>query len=70
VESTTDAPTVPTDNIGTVSARCSDAVAGKDCERTLADQVCKLGGDMIWGVTGETTAEGGATLKGRAVKKR
>jgi hypothetical protein len=45
-----EAPTVPTDNIGPVSARCGVDIADDECERTLKDQVCKLGGDVLWGV--------------------
>jgi hypothetical protein len=26
-------------------------VSDADCLRTLKDQVCKLGGDVVWGVT-------------------
>ena len=45
-----DAPTVPTDNIGTVNAICGDDVKDADCMRTLKDEACKLGADVIWGV--------------------
>jgi hypothetical protein len=46
-----EAPTGPTENIGPVSASCSPDIAQPACERTLADQTCKLGGDVVWGVT-------------------
>ncbi len=45
-----DAPSVPTDNIGPVNARCAFDVSDADCLRTLEDQACKLGGDVVWGV--------------------
>jgi hypothetical protein len=45
-----DAPTVRTDNIGPVHAHCGFEVSDADCLRTLKDQVCKLGGDVVWGV--------------------
>jgi hypothetical protein len=45
-----DAPTLPTDNIGPVRVRCGFDVSETDCLRTLEDQVCKLGGDVVWGV--------------------
>ncbi len=43
-------PDVATDNIGPVHAACSEDVAAEDCIRTLKDVVCKLGGDVVWGV--------------------
>jgi hypothetical protein len=43
-------PTEPTTNIGPVHASCGADVADADCLRTLEDQVCKLGGDLVWGV--------------------
>jgi hypothetical protein len=45
-----EAPTGPTTNIGPVHASCGADVADADCLRTLEDQVCKLGGDLVWGV--------------------
>jgi hypothetical protein len=43
-------PDAPTDNIGPVQATCAEEVAEADCVRTLKDAVCKLGGDVVWGV--------------------
>ena len=43
-------PDGPTDNIGPVQATCAEEVAEADCVRTLKDAVCKLGGDVVWGV--------------------
>ncbi|AKU95863.1 hypothetical protein AKJ09_02527 [Labilithrix luteola] len=48
-----EAPTVPTENIGTVSAICSDDISTQDCLRTLKDEACKLGADVVWGVSDE-----------------
>jgi hypothetical protein len=45
-----DAPSMATHNIGPVNARCGSDVSEVDCLRTLQDQVCKLGGDIVWGV--------------------
>jgi hypothetical protein len=53
-----DEPSMPTDNIGPVRARCSQDVADADCLRTLKDQVCKLGGDVAWGVPEQPTKVG------------
>lgn len=46
-----EAPPVMTDNIGPVMATCGDDVKDDDCMRTLKDQACKLGGDIVWGVS-------------------
>jgi hypothetical protein len=43
-------PTVPTENIGRVTATCGLDVSDADCLRQLEDQVCALGGDVAWGV--------------------
>ena len=51
------APTLKTENIGTVTARCDDVVSKQDCLRTLEDEVCKLGGDVVWGVDPEPVHE-------------
>lgn len=62
-----DTPTVPTDNIGAVSASCEDSVSDADCLTTLKDEACKLGGDVVWGVDPKPTLEGGRKkLYGRA----
>lgn len=49
------APTTKTENIGPVSASCDDQnpTSKDDCLRELKDQVCKLGGDTVWGVEAE-----------------
>ncbi|WP_394833578.1 hypothetical protein LVJ94_44435 [Pendulispora rubella] len=54
-----DAPTKPSENIGPVSASCDETVAEADCLRTLKDQACKLGGDMVWGVATEPVRKNG-----------
>jgi len=51
------APTMPIENIGPVSSHCDDIVSQKDCLRTLKDQACNLGGDVVWGVPGEPAHE-------------
>ncbi len=45
-----EAPLGRTDNIGPVSASCEESVSEADCQRTLKDEVCRLGGDVVWGV--------------------
>jgi len=48
-------PTGKTENIGPVSSSCDDQAptSKDDCLRELKDQVCKLGGDVVWGVEAE-----------------
>ncbi len=45
-----DAPSMPTDNIGPIQARCGFDVSEADCLRMLEDEACKLGADVVWGV--------------------
>jgi len=45
-----DTPSVPTHNVGSVDAVCGEDIKDQDCLQTLKDQVCKLGGDVVWGV--------------------
>ncbi len=54
-----DVPPGPTDNIGPVSASCSDITSDADCMRELKDQACKLGADVVWGVSPNPTQEAG-----------
>ena len=44
-------PSMPTDNIGPVSSTCSEDTKNEDCLRTLKDEACKLGADVVWGVS-------------------
>lgn len=44
------APPVPTENIGSVRARCAGDIAHDECIRELKDQACRLGADVVWGV--------------------
>ena len=53
-----ESPDVPTTNIGPVRAHCGLEVADADCVRTLEDQVCKLGGDIVWGVSDRPQIDG------------
>ncbi|WP_394844036.1 hypothetical protein LZC95_44155 [Pendulispora brunnea] len=59
VELFRDAPTKPSANIGPVNASCDETVAEAECIRTLKDQVCKLGGDIVWGVDPEPLRKNG-----------
>jgi hypothetical protein len=59
-------PTVPTENIGRVSASCGLDVSDADCLRKLEDQVCTLGGDVVWGVAPPLVEDAKKKLAGRA----
>jgi hypothetical protein len=43
-----------TENIGPVTALCAEDDAREVCLRELQDQVCLLGGDLVWQVDGPT----------------
>lgn len=58
-----EAPSTPTENIGPVSATCDDFVSDEDCLRTLKDEACKLGGDVVWGVPAASQPVSGTTKK-------
>ena len=58
-------PPMQTDNIGPVSATCAENVTDADCLRTLKDQACKLGADVIWGID-EGNKLGKKYLSGRS----
>lgn len=58
-----EAPTTSTENIGPVSATCDEIVSDEDCLRTLKDEVCKLGGDVVWGVPAASKPVAGTNKK-------
>ena len=47
-------PPIRTENIGPVTALCNEDDSQEVCERELQDQVCLLGGDVLWQVDGPT----------------
>lgn len=60
-------PSMPTDNIGSVDAICGDDISDAACLQTLKDEVCKLGGDVAWGVSDRPSISlGKKKLSGRA----
>ena len=59
-----DTPSIPTDNIGPVTATCDPDVADRLCLRTLQDEACRLGADVVWGV------DPAAPQVGASAKKR
>ena len=61
------APHGQTENIGPVNAWCDEQSTDEDCLKALRDQVCKVGGDVVWGVPAKPTLEQGKKkLSGRA----
>ena len=65
------APRAPTDSIGAVSARCDEITSDAECLRELQDQACKLGADLVWGVSPKPRMESGKkVLAGRAAHTR
>lgn len=60
-------PTQQTDNIGPVSSTCGEDVSDQDCLRTLQDEACKLGANVVWGVEPKPTMHlGKKKFSGRA----
>lgn len=71
VEALASAPSFPTQNIGTAVARCTADIDDAACMRQLQDEVCALGGDVVWGVSmPPKVVDGGKQLSGRAAKRR
>lgn len=44
-------PVSDTTNLGVVTATCGEDIGEAACLRQLQDEVCKLGGDVVWGVS-------------------
>jgi hypothetical protein len=61
-----EAPRMPTDNIGPVSAVCAEDDSKEVCLRELEDQVCRLGGDVLWQVEGPSPEGNKQHMSGRA----
>jgi hypothetical protein len=62
-----EAPVAAIDNIGPVNASCGADVTNEECLRTLQDEACKLGADLVWGVADEPVMKvGKKKLAGRA----
>jgi hypothetical protein len=74
VQTFTDRPPGKTENIGPVSALCTPDDTPEACLRELQDQVCRLGGDVLWQVDGpapEDTQNGPRQrMRGRAAHTR
>jgi glycyl-tRNA synthetase alpha chain len=51
-------PTGKTENLGEVRASCEESVSEQDCLRTLKDEACRLGADVVWGVADKPVRNG------------
>jgi hypothetical protein len=58
------------ENIGPVSAYCSADDPRDTCLRELQDQVCLLGGDVLWQLDGPTPYGDKQRMRGRAAHAR
>jgi hypothetical protein len=65
-----DAPGGHTENIGPVEAICDQNDTEDVCLRELQDQVCLLGGDVLWQVEGPTPSANKQRMRGRAAHAR
>jgi|HubBroStandDraft_2_1064218.scaffolds.fasta_scaffold67504_2 hypothetical protein len=66
-----DAPVgVHTENIGPVEAICDQNDSEDVCLRELQDQVCLLGGDVVWQVEGPALTGNKQRMRGRAAHSR
>jgi hypothetical protein len=65
-----DAPPMKTENIGPVTAWCDENDSPDVCQRVLEDQVCKLGGDVMWQVDGPSREGNKQRMNGRAAHTR
>jgi hypothetical protein len=66
----TDALPVRTENIGPVKALCDRDDSRETCLRELEDQVCLLGGDVLWQVDGPAPDADKQKMLGRAAHTR
>ena len=64
-------PTRPVQSLGDVNVRCTGDAMGDvpGCTRALQDQVCALGGGVLWGVTSSQTDEA-LVMRGYAGRSR
>jgi len=63
-------PPIPTENIGPVAATCSEDDSRDVCLRELEDQVCQLGGDVVWQLEGPTVEASSNATTGRVQRIR
>jgi hypothetical protein len=61
-----DAPPMQTENMGPVTALCAQDDSKDVCLRELQDQVCLLGGDVLWQVDGPSVEGNKQRMHGRA----
>jgi hypothetical protein len=61
-----DVASMKTENIGPVTALCAEDDSRDVCFRELQDQVCLLGGDVLWQVDGPSREGNKQRMHGRA----
>ena len=61
-----DVPAAPTENIGAAMAFCPEGDSRDACLRELEDQVCLIGGDLLWQVDGPSREGDKQRMNGRA----
>lgn len=61
-----DSPIVPVHVIGRVRASCGRSASADDCKRTLKDEVCKLGGNVVYEVKSAEGEDDRTILTARA----
>jgi hypothetical protein len=64
------APPMRTENIGPVTALCAEEDSRDVCLREMQDQVCLLGGDVLWQVEGPGREGNKQRMHGRAAHTR
>jgi hypothetical protein len=70
VQTFDDAPPMKTENIGPVTAWCDRDDPREVCLRILEDQVCKMGGDVMWQIDGPSREGDKQRMNGRAAHTR
>jgi len=66
----TGAPSGRTENIGPVTALCAEEDSREVCLRELQDQVCLLGGDVVWQLDGPSREGNKQRMYGRAAHSK
>jgi hypothetical protein len=64
------APPMPTENVGEVTATCAADDSREVCMRELEDQVCRVGGDVLWQVDGPRVDGDKQRVTGRAAHSK
>jgi hypothetical protein len=66
----TGSPPMKVENIGPVKGWCDERDEREVCLRVIEDEVCKLGGDVLWQLEGPTLQGNKQWMSGRAAHTR